>query len=66
MYVPYHYTHSNSQAILGPLGRIVSRAFEMSQSRAYLYQYEEYGVDIQDFTQSFLAMDQVIQSYRTM
>jgi hypothetical protein len=55
---------SNSQAILVPLERIATRARVMFDSRAFVHQYAAHGIGLQGMEQRFLAVEQVIASYR--
>lgn len=54
---------SNSQALLRPLDDIVRKAWNMFASRAYIHQYDKYGISEEDFLDSFTSLEQVISSY---
>ena len=41
----------------------VVRAWEMFNSRAYLHQYEKYGLEVDDFIDSFGMVEQMISDY---
>lgn len=55
---------SNSQSLLQPLDDIVGKAWNMFASRAYVHQYNKYGITEEDFLDSFTRLEQVISSYR--
>ncbi|RVE64574.1 hypothetical protein OJAV_G00127120 [Oryzias javanicus] len=57
---------SNSQALLGPLDDIVRKAWNMFASRAYIHQYDAFGISEESFLDSFTALEQVISSYREL
>ncbi|XP_040857437.1 tubulin delta chain [Ochotona curzoniae] len=57
---------SNSQFLVKPLDRIVGRAWNMFASKAYLHQYTKFGVQEEDFLDSFTLLEQVIASYRSL
>jgi hypothetical protein len=54
---------SNSQAILGPLQRISSRAQGMFECQAFLHQYVKYGTEAEDFEAAFLSVEQIMTNY---
>ena len=53
---------TNGQAVLPLLDR-VSRCKAKYDVGAYVHQYSEHGVGKEEFEQSFLAVDQVMNSY---
>ncbi|XP_004075934.1 tubulin delta chain [Oryzias latipes] len=57
---------SNSQALLGPLEDIVRKAWNMFASRAYIHQYDTFGISEDNFLDSFTALEQVVSSYREL
>ncbi|XP_069827900.1 tubulin delta chain [Dendropsophus ebraccatus] len=57
---------SNSQSLLRPLDNVVGKAWNMFASRAYVHQYTKYGMEEEDFLQSFTTLEQVISSYSTL
>ncbi|XP_058532527.1 tubulin delta chain isoform X3 [Ochotona princeps] len=57
---------SNSQFLVKPLDRIVGRAWNMFASKAYIHQYMKFGVEEEDFLDSFTLLEQVIASYRSL
>ncbi|KAM4701737.1 tubulin delta chain [Discoglossus pictus] len=57
---------SNSQYLLKPLDNIVSKAWRMFASKAYLHQYTKFGVDEDEFLESFTTLEQVIASYSNL
>uniref|UniRef100_A0A8C6FQV8 Tubulin delta chain n=1 Tax=Moschus moschiferus TaxID=68415 RepID=A0A8C6FQV8_MOSMO len=54
---------SNSQSLVKPLDMIVGKAWNMFASRAYLHQYTKFGIEEEDFLDSFMLLEQVIASY---
>ncbi|XP_064323899.1 tubulin delta chain isoform X3 [Phalacrocorax carbo] len=54
---------SNSQFLLKPLDNIVGKAWNMFASKAYIHQYTKFGIEEEDFLDSFTALEQVISSY---
>ena len=54
---------SNSQTFVQPMNNSVVRAWEMFNSRAYLHQYEKYGLEVDDFIDSFGMVEQMISDY---
>lgn len=61
-----NYDCSNSQAILTPLNRMISRAWDMSQSRAFLHHFEKYGLPKEHMESSIIALEQTLQDYRSL
>lgn len=57
---------SNSQGLLKPLDSIVGKAWNMFASKAYVHQYTKYGMEEEDFLQSFSTLEQIISSYSTL
>ncbi|XP_040280604.1 tubulin delta chain [Bufo bufo] len=57
---------SNSQSLLKPLDSIVGKAWNMFASKAYVHQYTKYGIEEEDFLQSFSMLEQIISSYSTL
>ncbi|XP_075575958.1 tubulin delta chain isoform X3 [Pelecanus crispus] len=54
---------SNSQFLLKPLDNVVRKAWNMFASKAYIHQYTKFGIEEEDFLDSFTALEQVISSY---
>lgn len=54
---------SNSQSLVKPLDMIVGKAWNMFASRAYFHQYTKFGIEEEDFLDSFTLLEQVIASY---
>ncbi|XP_068765833.1 tubulin delta chain isoform X3 [Struthio camelus] len=54
---------SNSQFLLKPLDNLVGKAWNMFASKAYIHQYTKFGIEEEDFLDSFTALEQVISSY---
>ena len=54
---------SNSQSILPILQRTTRKASELFHSNAYLHQYTKYGIEKEDFIDSFRTLGSVINNY---
>ncbi|XP_007946055.1 tubulin delta chain [Orycteropus afer afer] len=54
---------SNSQFLVKPLDMIVGKAWNMFASKAYIHQYTKFGIEEDDFLDSFTLLEQVIASY---
>uniref|UniRef100_A0A5F9CH55 Tubulin delta 1 n=1 Tax=Oryctolagus cuniculus TaxID=9986 RepID=A0A5F9CH55_RABIT len=54
---------SNSQFLVKPLDTIVGRAWNMFASKAYIHQYTKFGVEEEDFLDSFTLLEQIVASY---
>ncbi|XP_044528113.1 tubulin delta chain isoform X2 [Gracilinanus agilis] len=54
---------SNSQFLLKPLDTIVGKAWNMFASKAYVHQYTKFGIEEEDFLDSFTVLEQVVASY---
>ncbi|XP_022408260.1 tubulin delta chain isoform X2 [Delphinapterus leucas] len=54
---------SNSQFLVKPLDTIVGKAWNMFASKAYIHQYTKFGIEEEDFLDSFTLLEQVIASY---
>uniref|UniRef100_A0A8D0LBD6 Tubulin delta chain n=1 Tax=Sphenodon punctatus TaxID=8508 RepID=A0A8D0LBD6_SPHPU len=54
---------SNSQFLLKPIDNIVGKAWNMFASKAYIHQYTQFGIEEEDFLDSFTSLEQVITSY---
>ncbi|XP_010155379.1 PREDICTED: tubulin delta chain-like, partial [Eurypyga helias] len=57
---------SNSQFLLKPLDSVVGKAWNMFASKAYMHQYTKFGIEEEDFLDSFTTLEQVISSYTTL
>ncbi|KAK3723858.1 hypothetical protein RRG08_008662 [Elysia crispata] len=57
---------SNSQASVRPLDRILSKAWTMFSSRAYVHQYLRHGLSEEDFLDSFISLEKVVASYNNL
>ncbi|NWS96855.1 TBD protein, partial [Mionectes macconnelli] len=57
---------SNSQFLLKPLDSVVGKAWNMFASKAYIHQYTKFGIEEEDFLDSFTTLEQVISSYTTL
>ncbi|XP_031513358.1 tubulin delta chain isoform X4 [Papio anubis] len=54
---------SNSQFLVKPLDMIVGKAWNMFASKAYIHQYTKFGIEEEDFLDSFTSLEQVVASY---
>ena len=54
---------SNSQSQVKALDCVVSKAWSMFASRAYVHQYLKHGLTEEDFVDSFACLEQIISSY---
>jgi len=57
---------SNSQACVVPLDAVCGKAWHMFSSRAYVHQYERFGLIEEDFMRSFVSLEQLIRDYRNI
>jgi tubulin delta len=49
-----------------PLQPIVSRAYEMFLSKAYLHQYENHKIYSSDFEECFVKLEDIISNYKAI
>jgi len=57
---------SNSQSFVAPLEMVLRHAWSMFASRAYLHQYNRYGLLEDDFVDSFGFTEQILSDYRQL
>lgn len=57
---------SNSQLLVKPLDMIVGKAWNMFASKAYIHQYTRFGMEEEDFLDSFTLLEQVVASYGSL
>ena len=57
---------SNSQSVIAPLDRVIDRAWQMFAHRAYIHQYMKHGLSEEDFVDSFVCLEQVIENYKKL
>ncbi|XP_051043124.1 tubulin delta chain isoform X2 [Phodopus roborovskii] len=57
---------SNSQLLVKPLDMIVGKAWNMFASKAYIHQYTKFGMEEEDFLDSFTLLEQVVASYGSL
>ncbi|XP_015281765.1 PREDICTED: tubulin delta chain [Gekko japonicus] len=57
---------SNSQCLLKPIDAVVSKAWKMFASKAYVHQYTKFGIEEEDFLDCFSTLEQVIASYSSL
>ena len=65
----YHRTASmttNNQAVLPLLMRTTTKAAAMYEAKAYLHQYNVYGIENDDFVNAFRNIGSTIQRYREL
>jgi len=54
------------QAAVSPLRAMQDKAYSMLSSRAYVHQYEAYGMQQADFQQCFAVVADVLAAYGAM
>lgn len=57
---------SNSQLLVKPLDMVVGKAWNMFSSKAYIHQYTKFGMEEEDFLDSFTLLEQVVASYGSL
>jgi len=57
---------SNSQSIIKPLDTLLEQAHRMFLAGGYIHQYEKHGITHEDFMQSFVQLEQVVQNYKQL
>lgn len=57
---------SNSQLLVRPLDMVVGKAWNMFSSKAYIHQYTKFGMEEEDFLDSFTLLEQVVSSYGSL
>ncbi|XP_005394034.1 PREDICTED: tubulin delta chain isoform X4 [Chinchilla lanigera] len=57
---------SNGQFFVRPLDAVVGKAWNMFASKAYIHQYTKFGIEEEDFLDSFTLLEQVVASYRNL
>jgi hypothetical protein len=57
---------SNSQAVLPLLERAAHRAGELFKAGAYVHQYQQHGLEEDDFVRAFMTVGQVVENYRAI
>ena len=55
---------SNGTSCVNPLDKVVSKAWNMFNSRAYFHQYAKHGLEEEDFINAFVAVENVISAYK--
>ncbi len=58
--------HSNSQAVVAPLDRILTRAEAMFSSRAFVHHYARGGLCEADFSDAFRVLEQQLFDYKSL
>lgn len=54
------------QACVAPLHAMQSKAYAMLSARAYVHQYEAYGLGQQEFEQSFSVVEDIMAAYASL
>ena len=54
---------TNSSAIAAPLDAVTNKAWKMFSARAYLHQYQTFGLAQDDFLDCFASVEQIIKNY---
>lgn len=54
------------QAGVAPLRAMQDKAYGMLSARAYVHQYETYGLTLDEFMQSFAVVEDVLGAYGAM
>ena len=57
---------SNSQGCIQPLNSVCRKAWNMYTSKAYVHQYEKFGLENEEFLDSFVTVEQTIKNYATL
>ncbi|KAG1674578.1 hypothetical protein FOA52_001827 [Chlamydomonas sp. UWO 241] len=57
---------SNDQAPLGPITRMQEAAYAMLASRAFVHQYEAYGLGVADFQGCFAHVEEIAARYASL
>ncbi|CAH1802305.1 unnamed protein product [Owenia fusiformis] len=57
---------SNSQSPVGPLNHVISKAWGMFSSRAYVHQYTNHGMAEENFLDAFTSLEQVLKNYKDL
>eukprot|EP00794_Sanderia_malayensis_P015594 gene15594-17167_t len=57
---------SNSQSFVKPLNHVIQRAWNMFAGRAYVHQYNKYGLTDNDFIDSFGYVEQILADYESL
>ncbi|KXZ56936.1 UNI3 protein [Gonium pectorale] len=54
---------SNDRRCVGPIQRMQEKAYGMLESRAFVHQYEKYGMSVSDFQACFARIEDIAQRY---
>jgi len=57
---------SNSQSGIKSLDRVLTHATMTSDTKAYLHQYEKYGLSGEEFAESLAQVEQIVANYKTL
>eukprot|EP00899_Mesostigma_viride_P015985 jgi/Mesvir1/24388/Mv11057-RA.2 len=57
---------SNGGSVLRPMEDVAGRTYRMLASRAYLHQYEQHGLQLEDFEEALAGVEDTIARYRML
>lgn len=57
---------SNSQSCVKALDRVLTHATMTSDAKAYLHQYEKYGLSGEEFAECLAKVEQIVADYRAI
>ncbi|XP_065068477.1 tubulin delta chain-like [Rhopilema esculentum] len=57
---------SNSQGFVKPINSVIQKAWDMFASHAYVHQYEKYGINDDNFIDSFGCLEQIVSDYQNL
>ena len=57
---------SNSQAVLPLLQRAAKHSSALFRVGAYVHQYQQHGVEEEDFIRAFRTVGQIVENYRSL
>lgn len=54
------------QTPVAPVGRMLGKACQLYEARAYVHQYERYGLSCADFQEAFEVVEGMLERYRAL
>ena len=51
---------------MAPVGRMLGKACQLYEARAYVHQYERYGLSCSDFQEGFEGVEGMLARYRAL
>lgn len=57
---------ANDRRCLGPVQRMQERAYAMLASRAFVHQYQKYGLEVEDFQSCFAHVEDIVHRYAAL